>query len=259
MRRILKYKHYTAREVRPKCYRVKILKSKKQKWKFFIKKQGWFIKKLLRKARWVRRNKKKNKITYSRRRKKSNSPRFRRKVWRKKIGLKNYRKTYVKTSRWLRLKKTNVAFLFRRNFYINHEKFFSQRWLKSEIENHKNKDKALSVKALMIKPLFNYSVLLFRAGLLSTIHESIAHFRCGHAFENSKKIKHSCKLVFGGFYGTASPKFLRPGLPLKVLRKKYNKKLLLLLFTEIDYYTKSFVVVKNLSDLKNKECSLLAN
>lgn len=259
MRRILKYQYYNAREFRPKFYRVKILKSKKQKWKFFIKKQGWYIKKLLRKARWIRKNKKQKKIIYFCRRKKARFKRFRRRIWRKKRRIKNYLKTYVKTFRWLKLKKANAAFFSRRSFYADYEKFFGKGFLKVEIENHKNKNKSVSIKSFKIKPLFNYAVLLFRAGLLSTVHESISHFRAGHAFENSKKIKHSKKLFLGSFYGSRSIKVLKPSTPLKCLRKKYSKKSLLLLFTEIDYYAKSFVVVKNLSDLKNKECSLLMN
>lgn len=142
---------------------------------------------------------------------------------------------------------------------MNFEKFFSQSYLKSEIANPKNKNRSVSVKSFVIKPLFNYAVLLFRAGLLSTVHESISHFRAGRAFKNSKRIKHPHALVLGSFYGTPATKSLTPGVPLKSLRKKYNKKLLLLLFVELDYYAKSFIVVKNLSDLKNKECSLLAN
>lgn len=185
--------------------------------------------------------------------------RFKRKAWRKKSKIKNYLKTYVKTSRWLRLKKANPAFIFRRAFFMSYEKFFSQGYLRAEVENRKNKNKSLSIKSFIVKPFFNYSVLLFRAGLLSTVHESISHLRAGHAFKNSKKIKHSCRLVLGNFYGTLSTKFLKPGIPLRGVRKKYNKKLSLLLFSEIDYYTKSFVMVKNLLDLKNKECSLLVN
>jgi len=163
----------------------------------------------------------------------------------------------VKTGRWLKIKKANPAFIFRRIFYTNYEKFFSQRYLKKVIENRKNRNKLVSLKSLMIKPLFNYAVLLFRASLLSTVHESISHFRSHQAFENAKKLKHSCHLVLGNFYGTSTKSPEQLGVPLKKLRKKYNKKLLLLLFIEIDYYTKSFVVVKNLSELKNKECSLL--
>lgn len=259
MRRILKYKYYNARDVRPKCYRLKILQSKKQKWKFFIKKQSWVIKKLLRKAKWVRKHKIKKKITYSRRRKKLVSIRFRRKTWHKRGKIKSYQKTFVKTCRWLKLKKTNAAFIFQRTFYIHYEKFFGQRYLKTEIQDRKNKNKSISVKSFLIKPLFNYSILLFRAGLVSTVHESISRFRAGHILENAKKVKHSRTLSFGSFCGTLFVKTKVAAFSFKSLRKKYNKKLLLLLFSEIDYYTKSFVVVKNLSDLKNKECSLLAN
>jgi len=183
--------------------------------------------------------------------------RFRRKWRQRKKAIKNNLKTSVKTGRWLKIKKANAAFVFRRIFYTNYEKFFSQRYLKSEIENRKNRNKLVSLKSLMIKPLFNYAVLLFRASLLSTIHESISHFRARQAFENTKKLKHSCNLVLGNFYSVARGKPEQLGVSLKNLRKKYNKKLLLLLFIEIDYYTKSFVVVKNLSELKNKECSLL--
>lgn len=107
--------------------------------------------------------------------------------------------------------------------------------------------------------MFDYAVLVFQTGLLSTVHESTSLFRAGRAFENSKKIKHSRNIKLGCLYQTSSVTFLGPDIPLKSLRKKYKKKLLLLLFVETDYYTKSFVVVKNLLDLKNKECSLLTN
>lgn len=160
----------------------------------------------------------------------------------------------MKTARWLRVKKANTAFVFKRVFYTNYEKFFNQRYLKNEIINRKNKNKLVSLKAIKIKPLFNYAILMFRANLLSTIHESTSHFRASNAFKNDTRIKHSCNLILGNFYGNSPIKLESP---LKSLRKKYHKKLLLLLFIEIDYYTKNFVVVKNLSELKNKECSLL--
>lgn len=115
------------------------------------------------------------------------------------------------------------------------------------------------MRRLRLKPLFNYSVFLSRATLLSTVHESLYYLRSSYCFKNTEKVKTSNDLFVGDLYSIFSKMSWKNFIPLKTVRCKFKQKFLLLLFAEIDYYTKALVVIKNFSELKNKECTLLVH
>jgi hypothetical protein len=53
------------------------------------------------------------------------------------------------------------------------------------------------------------------------------------------------------------PTVYRQNSLLSVLRQKYKKKKKLILFVEVDYYLRGFILIKSINNLKNKEFALL--
>jgi len=146
----------------------------------------------------------------------------------------------------------------KRLFYLLYQKSFDRKYLKKN-NTRKNKLKVTTLLTYSIKPIFNVAVLSFFLKLVSSTYQAKQKSIFGEIYINGVASRKASNLILkrGDLYSLQQPRSFIKNALLSVLRKTYTKNKKLFLFLEIDYYLRSFVVIKNYTDFKNKEFSFI--
>lgn len=167
-------------------------------------------------------------------------------------------KRHIKKRRWTRYKKKYTqALTTKRLFYLTYQKSLGIKFLKKEKSNKKNKLRRHYLTTYFVKPLLKADILLNYLRLTDTIYSALQEFSYGRIHINNVISRKTVFLKKGDFCLLKAPTIYRQNCLLSVLRQKYKKKKKLILFVEVDYYLRGFILVKNFNNLKNKEFALL--
>lgn len=226
MRLLKKLQYYNNTFFLYKTYPLSILNSYKEKWKLLIRKLS----------------RKKKKKSWSL----------------KKNRLKNFLKRHIKKRRWTKYKKKYTqALTVKRLFYLTYQKSIGIKFLKKERSNKKNKLRRHYLTSYFIKPLLKADILLNYLRLTDTTYSALQEFSYGRIYINNIISRKTVFLKKGDFCILKAPTVYRQNSLLSVLRQKYKKKKKLILFIEVDYYLRGFIIIKKFNNLKNKEFALL--
>lgn len=224
MRLIKKLQYYNNTFFLYKTYPLNILKSYKEKWKVLIR----------------------------------NLSKKKRRRYLKNTRLKNFLKRHIKKRRWTKYKKKYTqALTTKRLFYLTYQKSMGIKFLKKEKLNRKNKLRRHYLTTYFVKPLLKADILLNYLRLTDTTYSALQAFSYGRISINNVISRKTVFLKKGDFCLLKAPTVYRQNSLLSVLRRKYKKKKKLILFVEVDYYLRGFILVKNFNNLKNKEFALL--
>lgn len=148
--------------------------------------------------------------------------------------------------------------IIKRLFYLLYQKAFNLKYLKKS-NKLKHKLKVNTLVTYSVKPMFNATVLSFFLKLVSSTYQAKQKSTFGEIYVNGFASRKASNLILkkGDLYSLQQPKSFIKNALLSVLRKEYTKNKKLFLFLEIDYYLRSFVIIKNYTDFKNKEFSFV--
>lgn len=160
---------------------------------------------------------------------------------------------------WVKHKRRyNRALIVKRLFYLYYQRSFGPKYLRNKCIK-KNKLKVNTLITYSVKPMFNAAVLSFFLKLVASTYHAKQKSTFGEISVNGRANRKASNLILkkGDLFSLQQPKLFIQNALLSVLRKTYTRNKKLFLFLEVDYYLRSFVVIKNYTDFKNKEFSFV--
>jgi len=212
---------------------LRILKFKKQKW---LALQLKLKKSLKTKKIKVKKNKKF----------KTSQPLF-----------KNILVTYVPRARWFKLKRAyQTETITKRIFYIYYQKALTRKALRKETKNSRIGSKGQPEIALLAKPFYRIDILLYFLNFFASVYQAKQFLARGKLLLNATLIKTPVFLEKGNLL-TIKSNSCTNKLLVSLLRMQKSPKKKVLSFLEVDYYSKSIIIVQGLSNLYINDLALL--
>lgn len=173
------------------------------------------------------------------------------------MTFKNLSFTYVPRGRWLKLKRTYLnETVTKRLLYIYYQKAITLKALKKETHRVKHVFKGQLETALLAKPFYRVDVLLYFLNFFYSVFQAKQAGARHKLLINSNLVKNIIFLKTGNLLTIKSnPSTNR--LLVSVLRKHKSKKKKFLSFLEVDYYSKSIIIVQDILTLSNNDLALL--
>lgn len=144
----------------------------------------------------------------------------------------------------------------KRLLYIFYQKALPHKSLRKETKNPRFIMKGQQEVALLAKPFYKIDVLLYFLNFFSSVYQVKQFLARGKLLLNSNCIKTPGFLQKGNLLSIKSSTGTNR-LFVTLLRKQKSPKKKFLSFLEVDYYTKSIIVVQTLSTLSNHDLALV--
>lgn len=177
-----------------------------------------------------------------------NKKRFFRK---KKSFIKNHSKLNCTSRRWVKYKFFfRNALNLKKKFKLLFGNTFTNWDLKKLFLYKTKKTYSQVVQNFLLKPEFKINILLWRLNFFSSCFNVQKNIKKGIILVNKLKIKFNISLVLGNIIEI-------PKLSLFTFSRILKKIVIFYTFLEIDYYTNTIIIVKDLKELNSKDFYLL--
>lgn len=175
------------------------------------------------------------------------------------------KKRFKKRPHFINLLKVRLQ----KKFYFNKvfsKKFQTRKYISSLYDNSikfsndkKHTFRKTLISSILVKPLFRIDILLWYLKFFVSSWSARQFISSGHVYINSKRIKLNYIIKKGDVITFDLPESIESINAYVEIKSKFLKSRNFLPFLEYDYYTNTFIVLKNWNEVSENDLALLFN